>query len=622
MPNPNNKKICTELLNQWTISTACLPKDIYRSQEFLELQRMFWKCAYGACYEEQPGQDRNTRSELCPNYSVIPYVPSTGYQICTGILIFSDTVLALRPVEDCLWLMRLMLGCAFSDGASLFQYFNAYADTLGGVSTLIEQLLFFKYAYGRDEWICVVESIYSVMKHPLLFEMNGLTHGYQELMHNRIQLYSRYRQTLYESLCGSEQVYLEASSGDFHNAMLNPVFIRFQGKKDGYVFKPRDMRVDRAVADMITFFRPKLQPLGVDLPAPEILLSDDTRIREKFPNSQNLAAQFETDCGYMRLYQGSGKISLEMADAYFQKMGALLLISILCGVKDLHNENIMAAGQGPVIIDGECAFQYDFMRQNNMDEGGLILLFGGFRFFYQNHYWREDSGDNNAFPEVEGGKIYEKLKESMMAGFAKAQEALLKIEEDALWSKFWKAAGDSCIRILPISTGSLGRYVLDYLTYKNLGNEVEQFKMVRCIVGNFLLGIYRIFGTDTNPASLAPLKDIVDRWILSTDKTSGTSVPKKDSDAELTAAVCRMIHAGDRQNLNLTLLKELIQKDCALGVIPIFRYHIASGNIYADACSTPILTIGITQAQYREILQRQKAWLQTPAALNELNKRI
>ena len=116
---------------------------------------------------------------------------------------------------------------------------------------------------------------------------------------------------------------IEASGGDFHNAMLNPVFIRFLGKKGGYVFKPRDMRVDKAVADMITFFRPVLQQMGLEL-----------------------TARFGINSGYMRLYRSPGKISLEMADVSFRKMGALILIIVLYGVKDLHNGNIMATVQG------------------------------------------------------------------------------------------------------------------------------------------------------------------------------------------------------------------------------------------------------------------------------------
>ena len=56
MPDSNSKKTCTDLFNQWAVSTACLQNDIRQSQEFIELQRLFWECAYEACFEEQGGR--------------------------------------------------------------------------------------------------------------------------------------------------------------------------------------------------------------------------------------------------------------------------------------------------------------------------------------------------------------------------------------------------------------------------------------------------------------------------------------------------------------------------------------------------------------------------------------
>ena len=92
-----------------------------------------------------------------------------------------------------MWLMRLMLDVQFVGGFSLFQYFNVYADSLGGVSTLISRLLSVKRYYGRNEQTYVVELLYGVMKYSLLFRMNGrIIHNYEKLMENRIYLYSLY----------------------------------------------------------------------------------------------------------------------------------------------------------------------------------------------------------------------------------------------------------------------------------------------------------------------------------------------------------------------------------------------------------------------------------------------
>lgn len=67
MPDSNSKKICTDLFNQWAVSTACLQNDIRQSQEFIELQRLFWECAYEACFEEQGGGSRNGGTGIYPN---------------------------------------------------------------------------------------------------------------------------------------------------------------------------------------------------------------------------------------------------------------------------------------------------------------------------------------------------------------------------------------------------------------------------------------------------------------------------------------------------------------------------------------------------------------------------
>lgn len=128
---------------------------------------------------------------------------------------------------------------------------------------------------------------------------------------------------------------LELLSRESHHGGRRPLLMRFDcGTR--IVYKPRGSQAERLTFDLLTLLRQR-RPELVDQQTPDIL-----------------------DCGsfsWMAFVEHRPSAEHAKHLRYFQRMGGLLALAHVLGIGDLHHENVIAAGEYPVLVDLEVALQ-------------------------------------------------------------------------------------------------------------------------------------------------------------------------------------------------------------------------------------------------------------------------
>lgn len=100
------------------------------------------------------------------------------------------------------------------------------------------------------------------------------------------------------------------------------------------VYKPRSIRIEEAFGRLIDRLNP-----GLDVPL-------------RVPRTLECGTH-----GWVEFVEPSPAASVEEAARYFRRAGALMCITWMLGARDLHRENLVAAADGPVLIDLELLLQ-------------------------------------------------------------------------------------------------------------------------------------------------------------------------------------------------------------------------------------------------------------------------
>ncbi len=100
------------------------------------------------------------------------------------------------------------------------------------------------------------------------------------------------------------------------------------------VYKPRTMSAERAWNGLLGW----MESRGAPVPPPLRLLARD-------------------GYGWAEYLAPVSLPSPRAAELYFRNAGGLLCAAWIFGTRDLHTENVVAGGRGPVVVDGELAFQ-------------------------------------------------------------------------------------------------------------------------------------------------------------------------------------------------------------------------------------------------------------------------
>ena len=121
--------------------------------------------------------------------------------------------------------------------------------------------------------------------------------------------------------------------GDRHNGGRSVALLAFASGVR-LVYKPRTMGAEAAWNDLLGW----MASGGASVPPPLTILA-----REGY--------------GWTNFQAGADLGSEEAVETYFRNAGGLLCTAWLCGVHDLHMDNVVAGPLGPVVVDGELAFQ-------------------------------------------------------------------------------------------------------------------------------------------------------------------------------------------------------------------------------------------------------------------------
>lgn len=211
------------------------------------------------------------------------------------------------------------------------------------------------------------------------------------------------------------------TNGDMHCGGKVPCFIDYSGER--YVYKPRDMRIDRLTADAFAYCSQFL-PEKMRLPSLQVRLLPDTS-------------------GMMEFAIHAKQMNSSEAKGYFTKFGVLLCFAKLFGVRDLHYENIIATRQGPVIIDMECALNPVEIQSQALTDMSLVKLKAMFSCKIE----------QNATFQVEG-KIpsLREWEAQICDGFAAAAACLYDHRPELADYYRRMFAAPLCYRIVPVST--------------------------------------------------------------------------------------------------------------------------------------------------------------------------
>lgn len=235
---------------------------------------------------------------------------------------------------------------------------------------------------------------------------------------------------------------LVPTDGDMHCDGKVPCYLTLSGEK--YVYKPRDMRIDCMVTEAFAFcsqfLKEEMQP-----PSLRISLLPDTT-------------------GLMQFAVHADQMSSEEAGRYFTKLGALLCISKLFGVRDLHCENIMATLQGPVIIDMECALSAEAIKSEAIYDASLVYVQSAF----------SAKRKENATFQVDGQiPSLKDWAQQIQEGFLSAASCLYN-QRSALKEYYQNLLRASiCYRIVPVATEEFYDIMHQLVTFSEQTSRIE-----------------------------------------------------------------------------------------------------------------------------------------------------
>ncbi|MNJ84895.1 hypothetical protein D3C87_23580 [compost metagenome] len=241
------------------------------------------------------------------------------------------------------------------------------------------------------------------------------------------------------------------TGSDLHHGAEQVVIIESEGGQK-VVYKPRSVAPDRALLDNEGSAFDTLNKKGAELPT------------MKFHASK-------TKGSYVEFIQHHSIKTVSEIKTYYYQLGQLAVASKLFGVNDLHYENIMAAANGPAIIDGETSFLMSVMTARDFEsselqkgvfehisEIDLKLSNNSFYTVEERQAWRELGTEDPSFDkyignirdkDVEKGGVYEG---DLQRGIAHLLEILRVNKEEIGEGTTSTILRTDQVRIVPIGT--------------------------------------------------------------------------------------------------------------------------------------------------------------------------
>lgn len=344
------------------------------------------------------------------------------------------------------------------------------------------------------------------------------------------------------------------TGGDEHMGGFRPYFVTESDRQ--WVYKPRDMRADFYVLEMIRFSN-TLFPEELKLPAAEIRLSADYT-------------------GWMEFVEHVQDMVKDRAALYFRKLGALFCLAKLLGITDLHEENIMATAEGPVIIDAECAFLLSIVESEDFSD----LLFGKIIHVFDDEIFC----DATFRADGQIPKFYEQSVH-FCEGYRIAAECFM-CHMGALLAKYMEILGKTFfIRLVPVQTADFYGDIYTYYT-------------------DSLYRAQRLLERKEN--ILSALEQVLRRAHLFSDPEPGT------------------LKAIERGELKPEILESSLANDFYRGQIPLLRLqYCLSGpcRMMIDGTSFWEVTERRNPQEIARMIESAVQWMNKPETLEMVRKK-
>lgn len=197
---------------------------------------------------------------------------------------------------------------------------------------------------NKDQYIQFIQSIRGeplaqfLLSKPVLLRLLAVTT--RQWINTTIELFNRLASDLPEikSLLGASTdvkvISIKGSGSDLHNAGHSVQILQFDdGSK--LVYKPKDLRVDRAWFNLVAFLN-----------------------REEIPIKLRAAKSIAYDgYGWTEFIEHTSCSDKTQIQDFYRNSGALLSLLHMLASTDMHHENIIASGSNPVVIDLEMLLQ-------------------------------------------------------------------------------------------------------------------------------------------------------------------------------------------------------------------------------------------------------------------------
>ncbi|WP_346728584.1 DUF4135 domain-containing protein [Corallococcus exiguus] len=161
---------------------------------------------------------------------------------------------------------------------------------------------------------------------------------------------------------------LTVTGSDPHRTGHRVVLLRFSDGRRA-VYKPSDLTFQLLLMGDPASFQVCHEHYPALFPHTESLF---TALDPELPAFRIVAMPHRLgEYGYMQMVAKADVIPLHDQGAYFRKMGRIITVAGLFGLRDLHEENVMATADGPYLIDAEMGFSYPRPGVGTLDNSSL-----------------------------------------------------------------------------------------------------------------------------------------------------------------------------------------------------------------------------------------------------------
>ena len=221
-------------------------------------------------------------------------------------------------------------------------------NRLSGTSPEERYSSYIQLLQNREERLSILLE-YPVLARKCLLHFNQWYEASKEFLLRLLEDHHKLKEHF--SLDLNKLVSVRGSAGDAHKQGRSVHILEF-ANEEKLIYKPRSLAADQKFQDLLSY----LNDNGLDPP---------------------LRTMGILDCGeygWTEFIHKEGCKQKEELKRFYTRQGALLAILYLSSSTDVHLENLIAAGEDPVVVDLEAIFHPDFSQREDLDRVDKIAI--------------------------------------------------------------------------------------------------------------------------------------------------------------------------------------------------------------------------------------------------------